>query len=307
MRPYMEGGRSRRGSRATLNFRVEQLPSSRQRSMSNGFKQPEERTMVSIGQSLSDMPPLPDRASQAERYNPSVASRIVIIEDERDIVELVRYNLRREGLEVIGFSRGREGLDYLRRTSADLVLLDVLLPDLDGFEICRALRADDRSRSLPVIFLTAKGAEVDRVVGLEIGADDYVVKPFSPRELVARVKAVLRRKSGPSPAQEIAEAGEVRLDASTREVVVRGRPIDLSALEFKLLHFLVSHPRRIFSRDRLLDGVWGRDHFVTPRTVDVHIRRLRAKIEADPENPRYLQTVRGSGYRFLPQPEAGEA
>ena len=185
----------------------------------------------------------------------------------------------------------------------------MLLPDLDGFEICRALRADDRSRALPVIFLTAKGAEVDREVGLEIGADDYVVKTFSPRELVARVKAVLRRKAGPSQAQEqeVAEAGEVRLDAATREVVVRGQPIDLSALEFKLLHFLVSHPRRIFSRDRLLDGVWGRDHFVTPRTVDVHIRRLRAKIESDPENPRYLQTVRGSGYRFLPQPEAGDA
>jgi phosphate regulon transcriptional regulator PhoB len=248
----------------------------------------------------------PDRAPQ-ERYNPAVAPRIVIIEDEKDIVELVRYNLRKEGLEVLGFGRGREGLDHIRRNPVDLVLLDVLLPDLDGFEVCRALRADDRTRALPVIFLTAKGAEIDRVVGLEIGADDYVVKPFSPRELVARVKAVLRRKASPAEVREVAEAGEVRLDASTREVTVRGNAVELSALEFRLLHFLVSNPRRIFSRDRLLDGVWGRDRFVTPRTVDVHIRRLRAKIEADPDNPRYLQTVRGSGYRFLPQPDAADA
>jgi two-component system, OmpR family, alkaline phosphatase synthesis response regulator PhoP len=237
-------------------------------------------------------------------YNPPVAARIVIIEDEKDIVELIRYNLRKESLDVVGFGRGREGLEYLRRNPADLVLLDVLLPDLDGFEICRALRADSRTRTLPVIFLTAKGAEIDRVVGLEIGADDYVVKPFSPRELVARIKAVLRRRERSAEPKEVAEAGEVRLDASTREVQVRGLAVELSALEFRLLHFLVSNPRRIFSRDRLLDEVWGRDRFVTPRTVDVHIRRLRAKIESDPENPRYLQTVRGSGYRFLPEARA---
>ena len=251
---------------------------------------------------------VPDRASRRTTrcYTTPVSARIVIIEDEKDIVELVRYNLRKEGLEVMGFGRGREGLEHIRRSPVDLVLLDVLLPDLDGFEICRALRAQERTRTLPVIFLTAKGAEIDRVVGLEIGADDYVVKPFSPRELVARVKAVLRRKDRPAELREIAEGGEVRLDASTREVSVRGRPVELSALEFKLLHFLVSNPRRVFSRDRLLDEVWGRDRFVTPRTVDVHIRRLRAKIEADPDNPRYLQTLRGSGYRFLPEREAGE-
>ncbi|HEY6291106.1 MAG TPA: winged helix-turn-helix domain-containing protein [Terriglobia bacterium] len=261
--------------------------------------------MAPASQESSAVLSFPERSPHRERYNSLVTPRIVIIEDEKDIVELVRYNLRKEGLEVLGFLRGREGLDYIRRNPADLVLLDVLLPDLDGFEICRALRADDRTRALPVIFLTAKGAEIDRVVGLEIGADDYVVKPFSPRELVARVKAVLRRKTSPAEIREVAEAGEVRLDASTREVRVRGNPVELSALEFRLLHFLVSNPRRIFSRDRLLDGVWGRDRFVTPRTVDVHIRRLRAKIEIDADNPRYLQTVRGSGYRFLPQPDAG--
>ena len=232
--------------------------------------------------------------------------RVVIIEDERDIVELVRYNFRKEGFEVESFMRGRDGLEYLRRNPADLVLLDILLPDENGFEICRRLRADERMRALPVIFLTAKSEEMDRVLGLEIGADDYVVKPFSPRELVARVKAVLRRQERVAERREVVEAGALRLDTRTQEATINGRLVDLSALEFRLLHYLVSHPRRIFSRDRLLDVVWGRDRFVTPRTVDVHIRRLRAKIEADPDNPRYLQTVRGSGYRFLPQPEAAE-
>ena len=229
--------------------------------------------------------------------------RIVIIEDEKDIVELVRYNFRKEGFEVESFPRGNEGLEYLRRHPADLALLDILLPDDDGFNICKRLRADERLKSLPVIFLTAKGEEIDRVLGLEIGADDYVVKPFSPRELVARVKAVLRRQSRPDEKPDVVEVGEIHLDVRTQEVKVRGRPVELSTLEFKLLHFLASHPRRIYSRDRLLDEVWGRDRFVTPRTVDVHIRRLREKVEADPSEPVLLQTVRGSGYRFSWEPE----
>ncbi len=234
-------------------------------------------------------------------YNSRVPGRIVIIEDEKDIVELVRYNFRREGFDVQSFARGKEGLEHLRRNAADLVLLDIMLPDRDGFDICRQMRADTRLKNCPVIFLTAKGEEIDRVLGLEIGADDYVVKPFSPRELVARVKAVLRRKERPVERGEVAEGGEFRLDSSTQEVTVRGRPVELSTLEFKLLHFLVSNPRRIFTRDRLLDEVWGRDRFVTPRTVDVHIRRLREKIEPDPSRPKYLHTVRGSGYKFLPR------
>lgn len=221
-----------------------------------------------------------------------------MIEDEPDIVELVRYSFRKEGFELESFSRGRDGLDYLRRNRPDLVLIDILLPDLDGFEICRRLRVDDRLRSVPVIFLTAKGEEIDRVLGLEIGADDYVVKPFSPRELVARVKAVLRRQERAEEKPDVVEAGDVVLDLRTQEVKVRGRPVELSTLEFKLLHYLASHPRRVFSRDRLLDEVWGRDRFVTPRTVDVHIRRLREKIESQANRPHYLQTVRGSGYRF---------
>ena len=229
--------------------------------------------------------------------------RLVIIEDEKDIVELVRYNFRKEGFEVQAFHRGKEGLEFLRRNPVDLVLLDILLPDADGFEICRRLRADTRMASLPVIFLTAKGEEIDRVLGLEIGADDYVVKPFSPRELVARVKAVLRRQERVGEKREFVESGDLRLDTRTQEVSVAGRPVVLSTLEFKLLHFLASHPRHVFSRDRLLDEVWGQDRFVTPRTVDVHIRRLREKIEAQPDRPRFLQTVRGAGYRFSAEPQ----
>ena len=233
--------------------------------------------------------------------------RVVIIEDEKDIVELIRYNFRKEGFEVESFGRGREGMDYLRRNPADVLLLDILLPDEDGFSLCRRLRADERLRAMPVIFLTARGEEVDRILGLEIGADDYVVKPFSPRELVARVKAVLRRQERVAEKREVVEAGSLKLDTRTQEVSVRGRPVELSALEFKLLYYLVSHPRHVFNRDRLLDDVWGRDRFVTPRTVDVHIRRLREKIEAVPNRPQFLQTVRGSGYRFSPQPrEAGD-
>ena len=233
--------------------------------------------------------------------------RVVIIEDEKDIIELVRYNFRREGFEVDGFSRGRDGLEHLRRNPPDLVLLDILLPDEDGFEICKRLRADPRLKSVPVIFLTAKGEETDRIVGLEIGADDYVVKPFSPRELVARVRAVLRRQERVAEKREVVEAGSLRLDMRTQEATVRGKLVELSALEFKLLHFLASHPRHVFNRDRLLDEVWGRDRFVTPRTVDVHIRRLREKIEEFPNRPQFLQTVRGSGYRFSPESIEGSA
>ncbi len=231
-------------------------------------------------------------------YNARVRPRIILIEDEKDIVELVRYNFHKEGFDLASFASGREGLEALRRNPPDLVLLDIMLPDLDGFEICKRLRAEDRLRSLPVIFLTAKGEELDRILGLEIGADDYVVKPFSPRELVARAKAVLRRQERPAEKREVIEAHGLRLDSRTQEVTVRGEAVELSTLEFKLLHYLASHPRRIFSRERLLDEVWGRDRFVTPRTVDVHIRRLREKIETQADRPHYLQTVRGAGYRF---------
>jgi DNA-binding response OmpR family regulator len=231
---------------------------------------------------------------------------IAIIEDEKDIVDLVRYAFRKEGYEVDSFLRGREGLEGVRRAPVDLVIIDVMLPDMDGFEICKRMRASDGLKSVPVIFLTARGEEFDRILGLEIGGDDYIVKPFSPRELVARVKAVLRRRERSEEAVKVIEAQDFRLDPSTQEVTVRGNTVELSTLEFKLLEFMASHPRRIFGRDKLLDEVWGRDRFVTPRTVDVHIRRLREKIEMEPERPRYLQTVRGSGYRFLAETPAEE-
>ncbi len=240
----------------------------------------------------------------SECYNSHVRKKIVIIEDEKDILDLVRYNFRKEGFEVQSFTHGRSGLDHVLQNSADLLLLDIMLPDLDGTEICKRLRADEHLKTIPIIFLTAKGEEVDRVVGLEIGADDYVVKPFSTRELVARVKAVLRRRDQALGKAEVIEVPGLRLDSHTREVTVRGQSIALSALEFKLLHFLASQPRRVFSREQLLDNVWGRDRFVTPRTVDVHIRRLREKIEARGDEPYYVQTVRGSGYRFFPGSEA---
>lgn len=227
-----------------------------------------------------------------------MAQRIVVIEDEKDIVDLLTYTLRKEGFDVRSSARGKEGLDLIRRGPADLALIDIMLPDLDGLEVCKRVRADDNLKGLPVIFLTAKGEEFDRILGLEIGADDYVVKPFSPRELVARIKAVLRRQDRAEDEPQVVETRDIRLDARTQEVTVRGQSVDLSTLEFRLLHFLASHPRRIFARESLLNEVWGRDRFVTPRTVDVHIRRLREKIEVQPDRPRLLQTVRGSGYRF---------
>jgi len=231
-----------------------------------------------------------------------VGHRVTIIEDEADIVEMVAYNLRKEGFEVQGFARGLDGLERVRDSPPDLLLLDIMLPDADGLDICRRLRSDERLQTLPIIFLTAKSEEVDRIVGLELGADDYVVKPFSPRGLLARIKAVLRRGERVAETTGAIAIRDLRLDPQTQDVVVRGTRIELTALEFKLLYFLASHPRLIFSRERLLDAVWGDDRSVTPRTVDVHIRRLREKIESQPDNPKYIGTVRGAGYRFLSEP-----
>jgi phosphate regulon transcriptional regulator PhoB len=243
--------------------------------------------------------PLVERHRKISKwYNDPMTQRIMMIEDEADIVQLVRYGFEKEGYQVVSFHRAQDALEDLHRKTADLVLLDILLPDLNGLEICRRMRADERLKHVPVIFLTAKGEEIDRVLGLELGADDYVVKPFSPRELLARVKAVLRRHERIADQPQVIERGELNLDCGTQAITVRGKPIEVSTLEFKLLHFLVTHPGRIFSRDVLLDQVWGQDRFVTPRTIDVHIRRLREKIEEFPNEPRYLLTVRGAGYRF---------
>jgi two-component system, OmpR family, alkaline phosphatase synthesis response regulator PhoP len=225
--------------------------------------------------------------------------RILIIEDDRDIVELVRYNLEKEGFRVSAAEDGASGLAQVKSSPPDLIVLDLMLPRLPGLEICRELRRDPKLPRLPILMLTARGDEADRVVGLEMGADDYVSKPFSPRELVARVKALLRRTepSGVERDDSIA-VGNLSIDPSSYRVLRLGRPVSLSTLEFRLLHYLASHPNKVFSRDRLLDAVWGTERFVTPRSVDVYIRRLREKIESDPQNPEHLKTVRGTGYLF---------
>jgi two-component system, OmpR family, alkaline phosphatase synthesis response regulator PhoP len=224
--------------------------------------------------------------------------RILIIEDDRDIVELVRYNLANEGFQVSSAHDGSTGLSTLKKTPPDLLLLDLMLPKLSGLDICREVRKDDSMNRLPILMLTARGEEADRVVGLEMGADDYVTKPFSPRELIARVKALLRRAEPPVDSPRTIEVGRLAIDPASYRVSHSGKPVPLSTLEFRLLYYLASRPNRVFTRDQLLDAVWGTDRFVTPRSVDVYVRRLREKIESDPENPIHLKTVRGAGYLF---------
>jgi phosphate regulon transcriptional regulator PhoB len=225
-------------------------------------------------------------------------SRVLIIEDDKDIVELVRYNLEKEGFQVSAAEDGVTGLARVKRSPPDLLVLDLMLPRLPGLEICKELRRDMGLPRLPILMLTARGEEADRVVGLEMGADDYVTKPFSPRELVARVKALLRRSEGVEPNATEITIGGLMIDPSSYRVTRAGQSISLSTLEFRILYYLASHPNRVFSRDRLLDAIWGTERFVTPRSVDVYIRRLREKIEADPQNPLHLKTVRGAGYLF---------
>jgi phosphate regulon transcriptional regulator PhoB len=224
--------------------------------------------------------------------------RVLIIEDDKDIIELVRYNLEKERFRVSWASDGLSGLAQIRKSPPDLVILDLMLPRLPGLEICREIRRDQSLNRLPILMLTAKGEEADRVVGLELGADDYVTKPFSPRELVARVKALLRRTEPPGEAQKVVEVGALVIDPVSFRLTRGGKPVPLSTLEFRLLYHLASRPNRVFTRDQLLDAVWGTDRFVTPRSVDVYIRRLREKIEDEPDAPVYLKTVRGAGYMF---------
>jgi phosphate regulon transcriptional regulator PhoB len=224
--------------------------------------------------------------------------RILIIEDDKDIVELVRYNLEKEGFRVTAADDGATGLAQAKHSPPDLLVLDLMLPRLPGLEICKELRKNPKIPRLPILMLTARGDEADRIVGLEMGADDYVSKPFSPRELVARVKALLRRADPVSEPDATIEIGDISIDPASYRVLRLGRPVSLSTLEFRLLLHLASHPNKVFSRDRLLDAVWGTERFVTPRSVDVYIRRLREKIESDPENPAHLKTVRGTGYLF---------
>jgi len=223
---------------------------------------------------------------------------ILVVEDEPDIAELVKYHLEKAGLPARVVADGKQALDLIVREPPALVVLDLMLPGLDGMEVCRRLRGSPATRGIPVIMLTAKAEEVDRIVGLEMGADDYVPKPFSPRELVARVKAVLRRAAAPAePSEAPVIVGRVRLDPVRHEVVKNGQSVSLSAMEFRLLEFFLRHRGRVYSRAQLLDQVWGQDRFVEPRTVDVHIRRLREKIEDNSRKPVLILTVRGLGYK----------
>jgi len=225
-------------------------------------------------------------------------TRILVVEDEESLSDPLSYMLRKEGFEVALADTGPAALEEFDRRGADLVLLDLMLPGLSGTEVCRALR----SRSaVPVIMLTAKDSEVDKVVGLELGADDYVTKPYSARELVARIRAVLRRHGEPDElVTATVEAGPVRLDVDRHVVSVGGEPVSMPLKEFELLELLLRNAGRVLTRGQLIDRVWGSDYVGDTKTLDVHVKRLRAKVEPDPANPRYLVTVRGLGYKFEP-------
>ncbi|MFQ5683137.1 MAG: response regulator [Candidatus Binatia bacterium] len=225
---------------------------------------------------------------------------ILIVEDESDIRKLVHYNLAQERFRVLETEDGEQGLEIVRRDRPHLIVLDLMLPGLTGLEFCRILRESPETAHLPILMLTAKATETDRVVGLEMGADDYLTKPFSPRELVARVKAILRRTKNQTPgrAAEHYERGPLKVNFSTYEVFIEGDPVKLTLKEFDLLRCLVQNPNWVLSRDRLLDRVWGTETFVDPRTVDVHVRRLRKAIEKIPDRPEWILTVRGVGYKF---------
>lgn len=220
--------------------------------------------------------------------------RILIVEDEPTLAQALRYNLEREGYRVTLASQGQEALDAFHLRHPDLVILDLILPDMDGLEVCRALR---RHSSVPILILTARGEETDRVVGLELGADDYMVKPFSMRELVARVRALLRRAQS-SPPDEVLVSSDLRLDLRRREAYRGGMPLPLRPKEFDLLAFFMRHRGRALSREEILTHVWGVDVAVDTRTVDVHVRWLREKVENVPSKPTRIITVRGLGYRF---------
>ncbi len=221
---------------------------------------------------------------------------VLVVDDEPDIVELVSYNLKKAGFAVSSAADGEEALAIVRGSRFDLIVLDLMLPGIHGMEFCRILRSNPKTAHIPIIMLTARGEETDKIHGLESGADDYMTKPFSPKELIARVKAVLRRSGERAPSEKTVRLGDLTINKETFTVVKRGASLNLSATEFKLLLYLVERRGRVFSRDQLLDAVWKDETFVEPRTVDVHIRRLRTQIEDDPSNPVYVKTRRGIGY-----------
>ena len=225
-----------------------------------------------------------------------MSATILVVEDEPGIREVLKFNLGRDGHEVLTAADAEEALQLLHRSLPDLILLDWMLPGMSGIELARRLRADARLKAIPIIMLTARAEERDKVLGLDTGADDYLTKPFSPRELLARIRAVLRRRA-PERTEEPVEVAGLRLDPVSHRVFADGAQVGLGPTEFRLLHFLMTHPERVYSRSQLLDQVWGDHVFVEERTVDVHIRRLRSALEAGGHD-RLIQTVRGAGYRF---------
>jgi len=220
---------------------------------------------------------------------------VALIEDDTDLFTLLKYNLENEGFRTVGLQTGKGAIELCRRERPDVVILDIMLPDADGIDICREMRASPDLAHTPVIFLTARASESDRILGLELGANDYVVKPFSVRELIARVRNQMR---APAASARILRCDGLELERDSCRVRLNGRPLTLTATEFRLLEFLMSRPGVVFSREQLLDYVWGVDRAVTDRTVDVHILRLRQKVEADPTSPALIRSVRGFGYLF---------
>jgi DNA-binding response OmpR family regulator len=248
---------------------------------------------VTMHPSMGSYEPLSDAGIAA------AARRLVfVVEDEEDIARLISHNLQAAGFDVQSFVSGGSVVSEALREMPSLFLLDIMLSGADGFEICRQIRQTPALSSTPIIFLTAKTAESDRVKGLEMGGDDYITKPFSPRELVARVRSVLRGVRRPQVTPEVLRVGDLEIDASSMTVQLLGRAVLTTVREFRLLEYLASHRGRVLTRDQLLDAVWKETPFVTPRSIDVYVRRLREKIEADPRHPKYLKTLRGIGYRF---------
>jgi two-component system phosphate regulon response regulator PhoB len=225
-----------------------------------------------------------------------MSNKILVVDDEPDALELIEFNLKAAGFEVVTAMDGESALKKARALSPALIILDVMLPEMDGLEVCKTLRRDPATLPIPIIMLTAKAAEIDRVLGLELGADDYVTKPFSPRELVLRVKGLLRRKAEPAHGTEQIRAGQLVIDLPRHQVLVAGKKVELTATEFKLLTVLAQRRGRVQSRDQLLRDVWQYDSLIDTRTVDTHVRRVREKIG---EAAKYVETIRGVGYRFI--------
>ena len=226
--------------------------------------------------------------------------KILVVDDEKDIVDLIEYNLKKEGFSVTQTYDGESAVAIAKKQKLDLMILDLMLPKMNGLDVCKAIRRNTETANLPIIMLTAKGDEIDKIIGLEIGADDYITKPFSVKELIARVRTVLRRmrESDNKTGKEEFNYKELAINYASCLVQIGGKKVTLSPTELKLLFFLSRHPGRVYSRNQILDHVWGDDTFITDRAVDVHVRRLRSKIEKDMENPQYVLTVRGFGYKF---------